>query len=260
MATGVHRAKRFAQRVLLPRHTWWVELGVVLTFYLAYEATRALAPDAPNQAQSNASHLLSVERIVHLTPERTLNRALATLSWLSTAAGYYYLTLHFAVTVVALALLYLTRPHLYARARSSLVLASYAALLAFWFVPVAPPRLAERGIVDVVVRQNVYGMGNVQRGHSPLENVYAAMPSLHVGWALWAALAAHRACPAPWRYVGWLYPVVTTLVVFSTGNHYLLDAVAGAGLVLCADALVGRLTLALVRVPASTGTQERRRI
>ncbi|HZC70594.1 MAG TPA: phosphatase PAP2 family protein [Jatrophihabitans sp.] len=238
---GARRFSARAARVLMRRYMWWVEVGAVLAFYFAYEATRALAPATPAQARSNADEVLSVEHVVHLSPERGLNRALATLSWLSTAAGYYYLTLHFAVTVVVLALLYLGRPQMYARARSSLVVASFAALLAFWFVPVAPPRLAEHGIVDVVVRQNVYGMARAQRGHSPLENVYAAMPSLHVGWALWVALVAQRAFRGPWRHLGWAYPAVTTLVVFSTGNHYLLDALAGAALVLGADVLVGCL-------------------
>jgi hypothetical protein len=219
-----------------------MEVGVVLAFYLGYEATRALAPAVPTQAQANADHVLSLERLVHATPERALNRDLAGQTWLSTAAGYYYLTLHFAVTAVVLTLLYLGRPTLYGRARSSLLVASCVALLAFWFLPVAPPRLAEQGIIDVVVRQDVYGMAHAQRGQSPMENVYAAMPSLHVGWALWAALAGRRAFRTPWRHLAWAYPAVTTLVVFCTGNHYLADAVAGAALVWGADLLVGRLT------------------
>jgi len=224
------------------RHRWWIEVGVVLAFYVGYEATRALAPETPAQARSNATHVLGFERILHVCPELVLNHELATLSWLSTAAGYYYLTLHFAVTALALAVLYLGRPQMYARARSSILLASSVALLSFWFLPVAPPRLAEHGIVDVVVRQDVYGMAGAQHGHSQLENIYAAMPSLHVGWALWVALAVHRAFGARWRHLGWAYPAITTWVVFSTGNHYLLDAVAGAALVLGADALVGRMS------------------
>lgn len=243
-----------AAGVLLRRYPWWTEIVVVVCFAGAYEATRALAPAAPARAMSNAHQLLTMERALGLTPEGALNRSLATLDWLSTAASYYYLTLHFAVTFVALALLYRGRPHLYARARSALVVASYVALLAYWFLPVAPPRFAEPGIVDVVVRHHAFGMGGSHRGHSSLADVYAAMPSLHVGWALWVALAAHRAWRTPWRHLGWLYPVLTTLVVFATGNHYLLDAVAGAALVLAADLLVGRVSPA--RVSTVTHSRE----
>jgi hypothetical protein len=77
-------------------------------------------------SSSRADHLLSFEHAAHLDPERVLNRALAPVSWLSAAAGYY-LTLHFAVTLAALALLYFRHPHLYAKARTSLVPASYTA-------------------------------------------------------------------------------------------------------------------------------------
>jgi hypothetical protein len=171
------------------------------------------------------------------------------VKWLSAAAGYYYLTLHFAVTIAVLALLYLRRPELYARARSSLMLASTGALLAFWLLPVAPPRLAERGIIDLVVRHNVFNAAEAQRGHSPLENVYAAMPSLHVGWAVWAAMIAQRSLVTRWRRLAWAYPVMTALVVLSTGNHYFLDVLAGAAVVLLAD-----LVIRTVRARAWTPT------
>ena len=231
-------------RRMVRRHAWWVEVGVVLAFYLAYASTRALAPGTKADALANASHLVSFERSVHLDPELWLNHALAPVNWLAALAGYYYLTLHFAVTVAALVLLYLRRPHLYAQARTSLVLASYSALFAFWFVPVAPPRLAETGIADVVVQHNTFGSAQAQRGGSSLENVYAAMPSLHVGWAVWIALVVHRSFGSRWRELAWLYPLVTALVVVSTGNHYLVDAAAGAGVILAADAVTRRLAAA----------------
>jgi hypothetical protein len=237
-------------RGLTRRHAWWVEVGIVLAFYLAYASTRALAPGTKDDALANANDVVSMEHTLHLNPEIWLNHALAPVNWLAALAGYYYLTLHFAVTVAALAWVYLRRPHLYAQARTSLVVASYSALLSFWFLPVAPPRLAEDGIVDVVVQHNTFGAANAQQGGSALENVYAAMPSLHVGWALWVALVVHRSFGSRWRHLAWLYPTATTLVVLSTGNHYLVDAIAGAALVLAADALVrSMLAPAVTRAP-----------
>jgi hypothetical protein len=244
-------------RSLVRRHAWWVEVAVVLVFYLAYASTRALAPGTRSEALDNATHVVSFERFAHLDPELWLNHALAPLDPLGALAGYYYLTLHFAVTVGALLLLYLRRPHLYAQARTSLVLASYSALVAFWFLPVAPPRLAEDGIVDVVVQHNTFGAAHAQQGGSSLENVYAAMPSLHVGWAVWVAMVVHRSFATRWRELAWLYPFATTLVVLSTGNHYLVDAIAGATVVLVADALTrGLLPVARHRQvsPADKGS------
>jgi hypothetical protein len=231
-------------RSLVRRQAWWVEVAVVVAFYLAYASTRALAPGTRDDALANAGHVVGFERSANVDPELWLNHAVAPIGWLGALAGYYYLTLHFAVTVGALVWLYLRRPHLYAQARTSLVLASYSALIAFWFLPVAPPRLAEHGIVDVVVQHNTFGAANAQQGGSSLENVYAAMPSLHVGWALWVAMVVHRSFATRWRELAWLYPLATTFVVLSTGNHYLVDAVAGAAIVLAADALTGSTALA----------------
>jgi PAP2 superfamily len=246
---------------LVRRHTWWAEVAVVLAFYLAYASTRALAPGTEAAAAANARRVLAVERWAHLHPEAWLNHLLAPTGWLAALAGYYYLTLHFLVTVLALVFLYLRRPDLYARMRTSLTLASVSALFAFWFLPVAPPRLAESGIDDVVVQHNTFGAANAQSGGSPLENVYAAMPSLHVGWALWVALAVVRSWPSRWTALAWLYPVATTVVVLSTGNHYLLDAVAGAALVLVVDVLTGRWLAGYDVVPSvvkSFGTRSAR--
>jgi hypothetical protein len=222
-------------------HAWWVEIAVVLGFYAAYESTRALAPATRAGATINADRLIAFEHAAHLDPELAINRALAPLPWLSALAGYYYLTLHFAVTVGVLIFLYLRRPSLYAWARSSIVLASYSALLVYWLVPVAPPRLAQPGVIDVVVEHNIFGAAAAQQGDSGFENVYAAMPSLHVGWAVWAAVVTSRTWVGPWHHLGWLYPVATALVVLSTGNHYLADALAGAAVVLAADHVSARL-------------------
>jgi hypothetical protein len=64
-----------------------------------------------------------------------------------------------------------------------------------------------------------------------LINNYAAMPSLHVAWATWCAVAVVVATRGRWRHLAWLYPLTTTVVVLATANHYLLDALAGALLV-----------------------------
>ena len=55
---------------------------------------------------------------------------------------------------------------------------------------------------------------------------YASMPSLHVAWAAWCALALYPvAATGPCALVV-AYPLMTALVVVATGNHFFLDAVA----------------------------------
>ncbi len=73
-----------------------------------------------------------------------------------------------------------------------------------------------------------------------LINELAAMPSMHVGWALWCAASIVLVCKTPWRHVAWLYPIGTTLVVVATANHYWLDAAAAGGLVAIAMAIFPR--------------------
>jgi hypothetical protein len=61
-------------------------------------------------------------------------------------------------------------------------------------------------------------------------NLYAAMPSLHVAWAVWCAVAVATATHTRWRHLAWLYPVATTFVVLASANHFVLDAAGGAAI------------------------------
>jgi MFS superfamily sulfate permease-like transporter len=77
-----------------------------------------------------------------------------------------------------------------------------------------------------------------------LSNQFAAMPSLHFGWALMVAIGLIAATRSRWRWLWLLHPLVTLLVVVGTANHYWLDAVVAA-------ALLG-IALAVIRVPRRT--------
>ncbi len=100
-----------------------------------------------------------------------------------------------------------------------------AGLATYWVFPLSPPRFALHGAVDTMHANPVLFAG--QESVTGLANLYAAMPSLHVGWAVWCALAVVMTTRSRWWYLAWLYPLTTTFVVLGTANHYLLDAVAG---------------------------------
>ena len=95
------------------------------------------------------------------------------------------------MTPLVLVWLRLRRPSLYTPLRNVLVLVSLVALLSYWLLPLAPPRLAIPGIVDTLKVNDILSAGE-PKGPASLANQYAAMPSLHVAWAVWVALARRR--------------------------------------------------------------------
>jgi membrane-associated phospholipid phosphatase len=146
----------------------------------------------------------------------------------------------------------------YRLARTTLALSTVIGLVGYYFMPTAPPRLlANSGISDTLAAVSDYGwwsnQGSVPRGLGSLSNQFAAMPSLHVGWALWAGallwrFGRHRVT----RWAGAAYPVLTTLVVVATGNHYLLDALAGFAAIALAGAVAYSVTRREVIVEAES--------
>jgi membrane-associated phospholipid phosphatase len=159
--------------------------------------------------------------------------------------AYLYATLHYLVTPLVLGWVGIRRREAYPRARSALLLATAFGLLGYWLAPTAPPRLLDTGLTDTMAVFSGAGWwgdaASAPRGMESLSNQYAAMPSLHVGWALWVALVVYRHARGPLaRGLAVAYPVLMSVVVMATANHYLLDVVAGIACALAADHLCTR--------------------
>lgn len=208
-------------------------LGVLLAIY---QVSRLFGGRDVAAAFDNAQAVLHLERLLGLPGERELQALLLSVEPLVRAANGYYAAAHLPVTAMSLLWLLLARPQAYRRARRALVGGTALALAVYLLVPVAPPRMLP-GFVDTaaVHGQSVYG----EAGATSLANQYAALPSLHVGWAVLVALACTFAGRTRWRWVWWAHPAVTVLVVVVTANHYWLDAAAGALLALAAWQLAG---------------------
>jgi hypothetical protein len=146
--------------------------------------------------------------------------------------GVCYLTLHLAVTAGVLVWFHQRRPAAFPLVRTTLLLASGIALVGFVVFPTAPPRLAGIGIADTVSGEHV----DLNRGLvSSLYNPYAAVPSMHVGYALVVGAGVIRCVRRRVvRLAGALYPLFVLLVVVATGNHFFVDALAGAAVVVVA--------------------------
>jgi hypothetical protein len=209
-----------------PRLPAAAELAIIGAGYAGYALVRLAIRASRPAAFAHAAELWQAERRLHLTVEPFLNHLTAAHLVLADAAGYYYGLLHFLVTPLVLAWLYLYRRTVFPHLRSALMLATAIANVVFWAWPAAPPRFSVPGMTDILAAHDILGAAN-PHGAASLVNLYAAMPSLHVAWAAWCAVAIGTATRHRWRHLAWLYPVATTLVVLASANHFLLDAVGG---------------------------------
>lgn len=214
-----------AARLRWRRLPWALELVSILVGYGLYSSIRLLAPNRLVAAYENARTVLDIEVALGIFHEVPLNGFLMRHESLVVFSSYWYATAHFVVTPAVLAWLFRRRSWAYSMLRSALVLATVSALVVYATWPLAPPRFVIPGIEDTFMANPVVW---AKEGAAGFVNSIAAMPSLHVGWAIWCAVVVVAVCRTPWRHLAWLYPLTTTLVVMATANHYLLDAVGGA--------------------------------
>lgn len=232
---------------------WWAagrEAGLLVLLYVGYTVARLLGTDDHAAALARGVWLHGTEHALHLGASG-LVAFVAAHTWLALAVSFWYAAAHYLVTPLVLALLWWRRPSTYRRARTALVLATVVALACYLLLPVAPPRLVP-GTVDVLAQTSSYGWwsahGPAPKGVGLSTNQFAALPSMHVGWAVWVALAARALVPhrhRRWAPLLWVYPATTAFVVVATGNHWVADVVAGVLVVLASYAVVRAATTPL---------------
>ena len=208
-----------------------------------FDAVNNLAPVRQAAAVSDGKQVLTLERSLHLDPEHALNTWLARHDTLSQIVVFWYENIHIAVTLAVFAWLWWRRPDLLGVMRATLVIVTLIALAIFWSFPVAPPRMLPGGYFDLVAV--VQQLPPWRLGATALHsNQLCSMPSLHIAWATWCAIAVwrmnERRLP---RALALVYPFLTTFAVMATANHYLADAVAGAALTLAVYFALNRLVV-----------------
>jgi len=216
------------------------EAVLVVGLLLFYRVGRLFGDKDPARGTRNAHRILDIERAVHLPSEQHLQAIVLRVPDLVRAANIYYAFVHFTITALVLLYLHQRRPGQYLRFRRALVAATAGGLVVELLVPASPPRMLA-GFVDTGKLYGPSVYGNPAKDH--LSNQFAAMPSLHVGWALLVAMAMIAAHTTRWRWLWLLHPVLTLFVVVVTGNHYWLDTIVGSALALAAflgATLVGR--------------------
>jgi hypothetical protein len=203
-----------------------VEVLAVAWLAWVYDAITNLAHLRLHTALANARGVLHLEQSLHIDPERALDRWLAHHHTLGTVLSAYYDNAHWGLTLALLAWLWWRRAELYKPLRNSLMLVNLIGFIVFWRYPVAPPRMLA-GFTDVISSNSV-GPDFHKGGLASHANEVAAMPSLHMAWAAWCALVLWRLSTRRWlRALALAYPCATAFTVVATGNHFVLDLVAG---------------------------------
>ena len=224
------------------------QLALFAGAYYVYRIVRGLVDGQTGLAFENARTLVEIERSLGLFFEPGLQAWAKGEEWLLLFANWMYVNSHFVITTTFLIWLYIARNHAFYFVRNMFMVAMGLALVGYLAYPTAPPRfLPEWGFSDTVasfVGETAENSANV------LYNPFAAVPSMHVAFALMISIPAfflvrNRVLKALWA----AYPAVVTLVVMVTANHFWLDAVLGA-LVAAVSAYAARAAFARARPEA----------
>ncbi|MDT3444566.1 phosphatase PAP2 family protein [Pseudofrankia sp. BMG5.37] len=222
--------------------------------FKVYRLGRQLAAGHESDALGHAREVWHLERALGLPSEEAVQRLALHSTTLVELANRFYMYVHFPASILFLAWVLLRHRDHWARVRNALIALTGAALVIHLAYPLAPPRflsgvLPNVGIVDTgrLIGPSPYP----SEGGSA--NQYAAMPSMHVGWAILEAWGVLTILRSRARWVALAHPVVTTLVVVLTGNHYWLDGIVGGLLVASAVWITapGRAGQLVARLPAT---------
>lgn len=213
-------------REFLARRDGVAQLAVVLGAFGAYEAARlAMEPDW-GRAFANADQVLHVEEVLGLAWEQSLQGAFLALPDLVAALNLFYFVGHFLFTGIFFVWLYHRSREGFRAYRDGFLAATALAVVVHWLYPTAPPRLAGVGLQDTLLLLSGIDIGSPTS--SAISNPAAAVPSLHAAYALGVGVGMIRFARSHLaRLAGLLYPPLVVLTIVVTGNHFLLDAVAG---------------------------------
>jgi len=247
------RAVRAIEARLMP-HGWMDVVRQLLLFvgaFMLYNAVRLAVAPGPDLYKpfGNAMRIIDFERAAHIFIEPSVQAWTQNVHWLMDAADWTYLNGHFLLTVGALVWMYARRNESFYFVRNVLMTSMAIALVGYWLYPTAPPRLMpEWGFTDSVSQFLTGGTGWIDNSPAKLvTNFYAAVPSMHVCFAVIIGASAARLVRRRWAKALWAsYPLVVTFVVVATANHFLTDVFLGA-LTAALSTLVAHRLLARVR-------------
>lgn len=220
-----------------------IEVAALAAWFLIYSRLHSLAGRDVGAATRNALGLQALERGLRLDIEPAANRWLTRHPELVMPSVYVY-RLYYAVLVTVLLWTGLRHRGDYRRVRRVLVVMTALVLPIWWALPMAPPRFALPGIVDIIAEHDLLG-SHASTTLDNGQNHFSAMPSMHValaGWCAYAVWSSRRGTHPRSALLAWLFPALMVAVVIATGNHYVLDVVGSAVLLAVSVAVASALT------------------
>jgi hypothetical protein len=203
------------------------ELGLISFLYMLWRLAMNLPLDKPSGAIERARQINRLQHFLHFPSELSLQHFVLRYDWLARSTNFYYAVFHVPAMIAFLVWLFIRHRKTYPHWRSALAMLT-AACLVIRYIRVAPPRfLPDLGYVDLATRFGLSVYGPVGTGVS---DQFAAMPSIHIGWAAIVSCGIIAASTSKWRWIFLLHLIFTTLAVSATGNHWWLDGVAAVAL------------------------------
>ena len=227
------------------------ELVLIVTVVLGYRQIRFLTRNDTDQALANARRVVNFERDAHIFSEGGLQNLAMHSDSVVSFLNHYYVFVHFPLTALFIIWVLARHPGSYRAIRTWIIAVTLAGLAIHVAFPLAPPRmLSQHGFVDTL-RQYGPDIYSADTNDS-IANQYAAMPSLHFGWAVIVAAGYIGIRRTRRSLFAIAHPVLTLLAIVATANHYWIDAGIAFVLVAMAAAFVLR-TSSLRRQPAQDG-------
>jgi hypothetical protein len=201
------------------------QIGLFLLAYLVYSAARWIFVGDLAPAQQHADWIVGLERHLHVATEASVQQAL-TGTWILWILNHAYIAAQLIVVPGALIWLYRRSRPAYERLRNTILATWLISVPVYALFPVAPPRLAGVGLVDTISQQTGFAMDSNLT--TMFYNQLAAVPSLHVGFAVAVGIAVAAAVKNPVaRTLALLWGPLIGLAVVATGNHFVFDIAAG---------------------------------
>src|SRR2546421_10198980 len=226
------------------------QVSLFLSFYFAYRLVRGMVEGRATAAFQHAREGISIERTLHLFVEPTVQAWASGSNLVMESASWLYVNAQTSVTIAALLYVYLRHNRSFYFVRNMLMIAMAIALVGYTVFPTAPPRfMPEWGFIDSVADLTGVKVSNTGGSLTAMFNPYAAVPSMHVAFAMMIGWPLARLVRTPALRVVWLvYPFLMTFVIVVTANHFIVDALLGA--LTAGAAAFGAMWLARMRPDA----------
>jgi hypothetical protein len=239
--TGPARGRTFGRmNRVLRTHSGIAELATAFAMYALYEVVRGFGSTTLESARAHTADIVALERASGVFVERSVQDAVQALPAVPALLGFAYMSLHFGATIAMLVWVYRSHRAQFALVRTTIVAATAMSLVIYVLYPAAPPRLAGLGFADTVTDSAGINLSSESLGS--LYNPFAAVPSLHFGYALLVGGVVYGLARRSWvRWIGAAYPPFMLFTIVATGNHFLLDAAAGGIVTVLAYAAARRV-------------------